>query len=121
MVAEIEVDGALTDGGRYDGMRRVASKGGRRSTTLDLEIDPNELGTLDIESDVWVPYLDMNEASMVPTRLKVGERDYAWDSSMPAKGWGAMMPGKIRELREAGKQPLVVERGDRYYIFVSAD
>jgi hypothetical protein len=120
LAAGIEVDGALTDGGRYDGMRRVASDGGGRSTTLDLEIDPNALGTLDIESDIWVSYLDMNDASMVPTRLKVGERDYVWDSSMLAKGWGALMPGKIRELREGGKDPLIVERGDRYYIFVSA-
>ena len=87
---------------------------------MELEVDPNELGTLDIEADVWVPYLDMNEASMVPTRLKLGAREYAWNSSMPAKGWGATMPGKIRELRDAGQDPLIVERGDRYYIFVAA-
>jgi hypothetical protein len=29
------------------------------------------------------------------------------------------MPGKIQELRAAGKQPIVVERDDRYYVFVS--
>ena len=114
------IDGALTDGGRYDGMRRVALDGGGRSTTLELEVDPNELGTLDIEADVWVPYLDLHDASMVPTRLKLGERDYVWNSSVPAKGWGATMPGKIRELREAGHEPLIAERGDRYYIFVRA-
>ena len=87
---------------------------------MEMEVDPSELGTLDIEADVWVPYLDMNEAPMVPTRLKLGEREYVWNSSTPVKGWGAMMPGKIREVRESGKQPLVVERGERYYIFVSA-
>ncbi len=101
-------------------MRRVALDGGERSTTLELEVDPNELGTLDIEADVWVPYLDLHDAAMVPTRLKLGERDYVWNSSMLVKGWGAMMPGKIRELREAGHEPLIVERGDRYYIFVPA-
>jgi len=87
---------------------------------LDLEVDPQDLGTLDIEADVWVPYLDMYDASMVPARLKLGEREYVWDSSMLVKGWGALMPEKIRELRDAGKEPLVVERGERYYIYVPA-
>jgi hypothetical protein len=87
---------------------------------LEMEIDPGAVGTLDIEADVWVPYLDLYDAAMVPTRLKLGTRDYVWNSSMPAKGWGAMMPDKIRELRAAGREPLVVERGDRYYIYVPA-
>ncbi len=87
---------------------------------MELEVDPSELGTLDIEADVWVSYLDMYDAPMVPTRLKLGEREFVWDSSVLVKGRGALMPGKIRELREAGKEPLVVERGDRYYIYVPA-
>ena len=87
---------------------------------MELEVDPNDLGTLDIEADVWVPYLDLHDARMVPTRLKLGEREYVWNSSMLLKGWGALMPDKIRELRSAGHEPLVVERGDRYYIYVPA-
>jgi hypothetical protein len=87
---------------------------------LELEVDPEALGTLDIEADVWVPYLDLYEAKIVPTRLKLGEREYVWDSSVLVKGWGAFMPQKIRELRAAGHEPLVVERGDRYYIFLLA-
>lgn len=87
---------------------------------MEMEVDPSDLGTLDIEADVWVPYLDLYDASMVPTRLKLGTREYVWNSSMLVKGWGAMMPDKIRELRAAGQEPLVVERGDRYYIYVSA-
>ena len=87
---------------------------------MDLEVDPSELGTLDVDADVWVPYLDLYEAPMVPTRLKLGEREYVWNSSVPVKGRGALMPGKIHELRDAGHEPLVVERGGRYYIYVPA-
>ena len=87
---------------------------------MELELDPSQLGSLDVESDVWVPYVDLHDAEMVPTRLKLGERDYVWDSSFLVKGFGATMPAKIHELRTSGKEPLVAERGDRYYIFVAA-
>jgi hypothetical protein len=100
-------------------MRRIAGQR-QEGTTLEMEVDASALGTLDIEADVWVPYLDMHDADIVPTRLKLGEHEYVWDSSMQVKGWGAVMPGKIRELREGGKEPLVVERGERYYIYVRA-
>jgi hypothetical protein len=84
-----------------------------------LELEPNQLGSLDLQ-DLWVPYVDLYDEPFMPTRIKLGAEEYAYNSSVPIKGHGATLPGKIRALREAGKTPLVVERDERYYIFVNA-
>lgn len=90
------------------------------TASLELEIDPNELGMLNVEPGVWVPYLDLYDAKMVPVRVMLGARAYVWNSSLLVKGHGALLPDKIRELRADGQDPLVVERGGRYYIYVWA-
>jgi hypothetical protein len=84
-----------------------------------LEIDPVQVGTLEIEHDVWVPYIDMYDADFLPTRIKVGANEYAFIRSAPTLGYGAFLPGDIREARGAGKKPMIVERGDRYYLFLT--
>jgi hypothetical protein len=86
---------------------------------LELDLDPGQLGSLDLEQDTWVPYVDLADLDFLPTRLTLGEKAYAWSSSIIIKGHGATLPGRIKELRAAGKQPLVVQRGDRYYVFVT--
>jgi hypothetical protein len=85
---------------------------------LDLELDVRDLGTLDLEG-AWVPYADLHEGDFMPTRLKVGADEYAFDSSVIIKGHGATLPQRIKGLRASGKKPMVVERGDRYYVFVT--
>ena len=86
---------------------------------MELDLDPGQLGSLDLEQDTWVPYVDLVDLDFMPTRLTLGEKAYAWNSSIIIKGHGATLPGRIKELRAAGKQPLVVQRGDRYYVFVT--
>ena len=60
----------------------------------------------------------MDEPFM-PTRIVLGAEEYAYHSSMIIQGHGAVLPGRIRELRAAGKKTLIVERSGRYYVFLS--
>lgn len=85
-----------------------------------LELAPTELGTLELEES-WVPYADLVDLGFMPTRVKVGDKEYAFSFSTIIRGHSATLPGRIRELRAAGKMPIVFERGDRYYVFVGAD
>ncbi len=84
-----------------------------------LELSPTELGTLELEES-WVPYADLVDLPFMPARVKVGDKEYAFSFSTIIRGHGATLPGRIRELRAAGKMPIVFERDDRYYIFVEA-
>ena len=83
-----------------------------------MDIEASQLGTLDLDGQ-WVPYLDLYDLDFIPTRLKVVKDEYDFAASFLINGHGATMPQRIRELRGAGKKPIVVERGDRYYVFVS--
>jgi len=84
-----------------------------------LEIDPIQLGTLEIDHDVWVPYIDLFDAEFVPTRIKVANDEYAFQRSAPTLGYGAFLPAEIREAKGRGKKPIIVERGERYYLFLT--
>jgi len=83
-----------------------------------LEVDPTQLGTLELDG-MWVPYVDLYDLGFLPTRLKMVDEEYAFHSSILIRGHGAVLPGQVRELRAEGKRPMVVERGDRYYVFVT--
>ena len=83
-----------------------------------MEIDPASLGTLEL-GGMWVPYVDMVNANFIPTRITLGKDEYAYESSMIVSGHGAVLPGRIKELRSAGKKPVILERGNRYYVYVS--
>ncbi|HYM15985.1 MAG TPA: hypothetical protein VEZ14_10535 [Dehalococcoidia bacterium] len=84
-----------------------------------LQLDPARLGSLELD-EMWVPYADLYDLDFLPTRLRLGNEEYQFDCSFLVQGHGALMPPKIRELRAAGKPPVVVERSDRYYVFVPA-
>jgi hypothetical protein len=97
-------------------------------TTMEiLELDPAELGTLELDAETWVAYIDLyGELPYVPTHVKLGSDEYVFDCSFITFGSGATMPRKIHELRVAGKKVLVIQRGatgsghsDRYLVFVS--
>lgn len=84
-----------------------------------LQVDPNTLGTLEIENDVWVPYLNLNDATFVPTRVRLANAEYAFTRSAPVLGYGAVLPAQIRDARAAGQKSVVLEREGRYYLFLS--
>jgi hypothetical protein len=83
-----------------------------------LELNPRDLGTLEL-GDQWIPYVNLYGEEFLPTRVRLGDEEYAWHSSTIISGHGAELPGKIRDLRAAGKKPIIIEREDRYYVFVS--
>ena len=83
-----------------------------------MEIDPSQLGTLDLEG-AWVPYIDLHDAQFVPTHVKIVDEDYAFKQSFNIFGHGAVMPQAIRQFRAEGKKPVVIEREDRYYVYVT--
>jgi hypothetical protein len=83
-----------------------------------LEINAADLGTLTLEG-LWAPYIDMVDADFLPTRLKLGADEYGFESSIIVSGHSAVLPGRLRALRESGKKALIAEREDRYYVFVS--
>ena len=83
-----------------------------------VEIDPAQLGTLDLDG-MWVPYVDMHDAGFIPSRVEIVNDEYAYTQSFPIFGHGAVMPQAIRQFRAEGKRPVIIERDDRYYVYVT--
>jgi hypothetical protein len=100
------------------------------TTGIVLELNPQDLGTLEFDGDQWVPYVDLEDTDVrfVPTQVRAGVEDYVYHSSHPIFGNGAELPAKIRSLRGQGKKVLVIQRGasgsggknERYYVFATA-
>ena len=83
-----------------------------------MELDPNRLGTVEMDGQ-WVPYVDLYDEPFMPTRIAVGKDEYEFESSQIIFGHGATLPDKIRALRASGKKPIIAERANRYYVFVT--
>ena len=83
-----------------------------------VEIDAAQLGTLDLDG-MWVPYVDMHDAGFIPSRVAIVNDEYAYVQSFPISGHGAVMPQAIRQFRAEGKRPVIIERDDRYYVYVT--
>ncbi len=83
-----------------------------------LEVDPSLVGGLDLGT-IEVPYVNLESQPGVHTRLLVGETAYTYDRSYPIKGHSAVMPGAVAELVAEGRQVLVAERGERYYVYLA--
>ena len=98
-------------------------------TTMQiLELNPADLGTLELDTDTWVAYIDLyGEVPYVPTVVRVGATEYTYVMSSPVFGHGAELPSKVRQLRAAGKTVLIIQRessgsggkNDRYIVFAS--
>lgn len=83
-----------------------------------MEINAARLGTLELDG-MWVPYVDLYDAGFIHRRVTLGRDEYGFESSMIISGHGAVLPGRIRALKAEGKKSLVIEREDRYYLYVS--
>ena len=83
-----------------------------------LEVDPSFVGRLDLGT-LEVPYVNLENQPLVHTRLLVEETEYAYDRSYPIKGHSAVMPGAVADLLAEGRQVLVAERGERYYVYLA--
>ena len=83
-----------------------------------MEIAPERLDALELDG-IWAPYVYVGDLDFLPTRVKVGADEYNFHSSIIIFGHGAVLPGRIRELRGAGKKPIILERDERYYVYVT--
>ena len=82
------------------------------------EVERSMIGTLEVEGTP-VPYVDLEDEPFVHSQLRVGDTVYTYERSYPIKGHSAVMPQAIAEYQERGKQILVVERRERYYIYLA--
>jgi hypothetical protein len=87
-----------------------------RRTTV-LQIREADLGRLEVDN-MRLLYADLYDLDFVPTRIQVGDREFVYQRSFPVRGHGAIMPPYIRSLIDEGRVPLVVERNERYYVYV---
>ena len=70
---------------------------------------------------MFVPLIRMYTESLPDINIQVGDQPYLYDRSCPIKGHSAILPGQIRQALAEGKQPLLIERPDRFYIYYSAE
>jgi hypothetical protein len=82
-----------------------------------LELDELELEPLPLDG-MEVPRIRVYGPPPF-SQARLGEQEYRYERSFPVKGHGANLPNFIREQTSAGKIPLVLEREDRFYIYLS--
>ena len=82
------------------------------------EIDPGAIGRLQLEDEA-VPYVDLDSAPYIHSRLRAGDVEYVYQRSFPARGHSAVLPEAVRELVGKNKRFLIAERDGRYYVYVA--
>ena len=81
-----------------------------------LELDELEIETLPLDG-IEVPRIRFYGAPPY-TQARLGEREYRYERSFPVKGHGAKLPNFLREQMAAGKSPLLLERDERFYLYL---
>ena len=83
-----------------------------------MQLDPSLIGALELDT-FQVPYVHLENQPVVPAHLRAGETEYTYDRSFPVKGYSAVMPAAVADLQAEGRQVLVAERNERYYLYVA--
>jgi hypothetical protein len=83
-----------------------------------VEVDPAAIGTFELAGSE-LPYVDLEEAPAIHTRLRVDDVEYVYQRSFPLKGHSAVMPAAIAELQAKGRPILIVERDERYLVYTA--
>lgn len=81
------------------------------------EIDPDAVGTLTLDG-MRLPLVHLDEGA-INTRLRLRGTEYAFQKSYLVRGFGATMPADVATAMQRGRRPLIVERGDRYYLYLA--
>lgn len=81
-----------------------------------LEVDPGTLNVLAFDG-LQVPVADLSDLDVAPLRLLLHGKVYHYVKSYPRKGYAAVAPRDIYPLLDEGKEVLMVERGERYYLY----
>ncbi len=82
-----------------------------------LELDDSLLDVLPLDG-MMVPRIRMTTWGLPEVEIKVGDEEYTYQKSFPIKGHSATLPKRIAELLDAGKTPMIVERTDRFYLYL---
>jgi hypothetical protein len=82
-----------------------------------LELDETLLETLPLDG-MELPRIRLHGPPPF-SQARLGDREYRYERSFPVKGHGANLPNFIREQLEAGKTPLLLEREDRFYVYLN--
>ena len=81
-----------------------------------LELDETQLEPLPLDG-MEVPRIRFYGPPPY-TEATLGGREYRYERSFPVKGHGANLPDFIREQMNAGKTPLILERANRFYVYL---
>ncbi|MCH8065022.1 MAG: hypothetical protein IIC90_04255 [Chloroflexi bacterium] len=83
-----------------------------------LEIERSLIGTLHLDG-LDAPYVNLDQQPLIHSRLRVGDTEYAYESSIPVQGHSAVLPEAITQFQSEGRQVLIAERSDRYFIYLA--
>jgi len=83
-----------------------------------LELDDSRLEPLPLDG-MEVPRILLHEGGPPHSQVRFNGREYRYSRSFPIKGHGASLPRFIREQLDAGKTPLVLERTERFYVYLN--
>ena len=82
-----------------------------------LQFEDSDVEGFPVDS-LTLPRIRMTTADMPPdAEIRVGEHLYAYERSIPIKGHSAHLPRYLNEQIADGKQPLIIERSDRFYVY----
>jgi hypothetical protein len=79
----------------------------------DVELEPLVLDGLE------VPRVLQRGGPPPFTTLRFDGQEYQYERSFPIKGHGASLPDFLRDRITEGKKPLLVERTDRFYVYLA--
>ena len=82
-----------------------------------MQFEDTELEELPLDGDLSVPRIRMTTYGLPDINIMVGEQEYQYERSYPIKGHMATLPKAVREGLAGGKQPLIIERTDRFYLY----
>jgi hypothetical protein len=82
-----------------------------------LELDESLIETLPLDG-LEVPRIHVYGPPPFSQAL-LGQQQYNYERSFPVKGHGAKLPAFLREQMNAGKTPLILEREDRFYVYLA--
>jgi hypothetical protein len=71
------------------------------------------------DNGLQVPSVRLTAGGPPDVEVRVGDQEYRYERSYPIKGHSAVMPGFLREQLAAGKRPLLIERADRFYVYLA--
>lgn len=66
-----------------------------------------------------VPLIRLTTEEMPPpSDIEVAGKAFHYERSYPIKGQSAVMPAYLREQLNSGKTPVLIERQNRYYVYL---